>query len=81
MKKILFPVAALVFLAGCAAAPASTATSSEKEEAVYTTGSNIPKKVRSGDPTMQTMSKEEWERQKERGVAMPNPNSGGGNSR
>jgi outer membrane lipoprotein-sorting protein len=80
MKKILFPVAALVFLAGCAADSATTATS-EKDEAVYTTGSNIPKKVRSGDPTQQTLSKEEWVRQKERGVALPNPNSGGGNSR
>lgn len=81
MKKILFPVAALVFLAGCAAGPASTTASTEKDEAVYTTGSNIPKKVRAGDPQQQTLSKEEWERQKERGVAMPNPNSGGGQPR
>ncbi len=81
MKKILFPVVVLAFLAGCAADSASTTTSNDKDEAVYTTGSNIPCKVKAGDPTQQTLSKEEWERQKDRGVAAQNPNSGGGNPR
>ena len=77
MKKTLFPAVVLAFLAGCAANPASTTTSNDKDEAVYTTGSNIPRKVKPGDPTQQTLSKEEWERQKDRGPAMQNPNSGG----
>jgi len=75
MKKILAPLVVLPFLAACAADTASTSSES-KEVAVYRTGSNIPSKS-TRDPGSSTVSKEEYERDRERGPAPVNPNSGG----
>ena len=75
MKKILAPLVALPFLAACAANTAST-SAEPKEEAVYRTGSNIPSKS-ARDPGSTTVSKEDYERDRERAAAPVNPNSGG----
>ena len=48
MKKILIGLCAAVTLAGCATAD-SNAPATEREEAVYRTGSNIPSRQRAGD--------------------------------
>ena len=79
MKSILAPLAALPFLAACAADTAST-SAAPKEETVYRTGSNIPSK--SGrDPSSATVSKEDYERDRDRAAAPVNPNSGGSRTR
>ena len=75
MKKILAALVALPFLAACAADTAST-TEEPKDVAVYRTGSNIPSKS-TRDPGSATVSKEDYERDRERGPAPVNPNSGG----
>lgn len=72
MKRILAPLAALPFLAACAADTAST-SAAPKEETVYRTGSNIPSKSTSST----TVSKEDYERDRERAPPPSNPNSGG----
>jgi type IV pilus biogenesis protein CpaD/CtpE len=78
MKTILAALA-LTFLAGCATDPAST-TNQAREEPVYSTGSNIAKK-RTVDPAQSTLSKEDWERERDRAPPPMNPNSGGGRTR
>ncbi|QJR10882.1 hypothetical protein DSM104443_01952 [Usitatibacter rugosus] len=74
MKRVWVSLAVLA-LAGCAADTASTG-SGAKEETTYRTGSNIPSKS-TRDPSSTTVSKEDYERDRDRAPPPVNPQSGG----
>lgn len=72
MKKVLFCVFAATVLGGCATA--DTAAPTEREEAVYRTGSNIPTKQRAGDADgVRTYDKEALERARNETAPVPRP--------
>jgi len=76
MKRVLVSLAVLPFIAACAADTASNGGSGAKEETTYRTGSNIPSKS-TRDPSSTTVSKEDYERDRDRAPPPVNPQSGG----
>lgn len=77
MMKVLVPLAILPLLAACAA-DAPSASTAPKEETVYRTGSNIPSR---STTSVTTVSKEDYERDRDRAPQPGNPNSGGARGR
>ena len=76
MKKALFCVLATAALGGCATVD-SASPSTEREEAVYRTGSNIPSKQRTDDG-VKTYDKEAAERMQRDSLPGMRPANPGG---
>lgn len=74
MKKVLFCVVATAALGGCATVDSKSTPATEREEAVYRTGSNIPSKQRAGEMDgVKTYDREELERARSQAVPVPRP--------
>jgi len=79
MRKVLYPLFAVATLAtGCATVESNTVTE-EKEEVVYQTGSNIPRKHRAGAAEgVSAYDREALEKARQQTVPTVRPGLGGG---
>ena len=80
MKKLLFVVSGLAALASGCASPEAGAPNEDVVDRVYSTGSNIPKKQKSGATDgVTTYDKEAAERARDaaQGAQVPRPGLGG----
>jgi len=73
---LLSALAAAAISAGCATTESATEPAAERTEATYTTGSNIPKKTKSGE-NVQVYDREALDRARQQMPQTPRPGLGG----